>query len=570
MLTQGGVLSERYQLGDRVATGGMGAVWRCTDLLLGREVAVKVLLPALTADPEFTTRFRAEARMLAALRHPGVVAVHDVGRAALADGNHVDYLVMEYVDGEPLNARLRRVGRLDPATTMSVVAQTAEALHAAHLAGIVHRDVKPGNLLVKPDGRVVLVDFGIARSGATAGITAAHTVLGTASFMSPEQAAGQPISGASDIYALGAVAYLCLAGRPPFVGDNPLDVALRRLREDPPPLPPDVPASVAAVVSRAMARDPGARHASGAELADAATRAGGTAAGGAAAGGAPLVAGPPWAAAPPSPAPGPRPGGMLPAPVPSTGSVDARAEATTQVAPASGYRRRRFRRPVVLATAAGVVLATVAGVAAVAALRPTDDAAAPSSPPVLIGDPGLVASRRAGTDGTGEPQESRSATPGAATTAVSTPSPGRSSAPTATPGPNSPAPSLTPTRPSTAPTTGAAEVPNPYTAVQACGSGYKVINSATLTAGGRRQGKVQLLYHAGTGSNCVVTLKESNVGKATQVSAYLEVQGRARSTDSGSFKYYAGPVRASAAGVCVKWGGSAGGASHNSPFEHCG
>ncbi|PZG06796.1 peptidase M23, partial [Micromonospora craterilacus] len=127
-----------------------------------------------------------------------------------------------------------------------------------------------------------------------------------------------------------------------------------------------------------------------------------------------------------------------------------------------------------------------------------------------------------------------------------------------------------PSRPSSAPTTGGAETPNPYTAVQACGSGYKVINSATLTANGRRQGKVHLLYHAGTGSNCVVTLKETAVGTATSVTAFLEVQGRARSTDSGSFKYYAGPVRASAAGICVKWGGSAGGASHSSPFEHCG
>ncbi|WP_433529280.1 protein kinase domain-containing protein [Micromonospora sp. CA-263727] len=570
MLTSGVVLSERYRLGERVAAGGMGAVWRCTDVLLGRVVAVKVLLPGLTADPEFTARFRAEARMLAALRHPGVVAVHDVGQATLADGGHVDYLVMEYVDGEPLTARLRRVGRLDPVTTMSVVAQTAEALHAAHLAGIVHRDVKPGNLLVKPDGRVVLVDFGIARSGATAGITAAHTVLGTASFMSPEQAAGQPISGASDIYALGAVAYLCLTGRPPFVGDNPLDVALRRLREEPPPLPSDVSAPVASVVSRAMARDPAGRHASAAELANAATAAGRTAAAGSAApggspapGGPSLVAGHAWAASA-SPDPGPRPAGAARATVPPAGPTDAGAEATTlgTTTPVGRNRTRRLRRPAVLAAAVGVVLAAVAGVVAVASRPPVDDdaAAAPNDPPVLIGDPGLVASRRAGTGGTGEPRESRSPS------AVSTPSPGRSSTPASTPGPGA----SSPTRPSTAPSSGAAEIPNPYTAVQACGSGYKVINSATLTAGGRRQGRVHLLYHAGTGSNCVVTLKETAVGTATPVSAFLEVQGRARSTDSGSFRYYAGPVRAGAAGTCVKWGGSAGGASHSSPFEHCG
>ncbi|PZG07515.1 serine/threonine protein kinase, partial [Micromonospora craterilacus] len=432
MLTSGVVLSERYRLGERVATGGMGAVWRGTDLLLDREVAVKVLLPGLTADPEFTTRFRAEARMLAALRHPGVVAVHDVGRAALADGSHVDYLVMEYVDGEPLGARLRRAGRLDSVTTMSVVAQTAEALHAAHLAGIVHRDVKPGNLMVKPDGRVVLVDFGIARSGATAGITAAHMVLGTASFMSPEQAAGQPISGASDIYALGAVAYLCLAGRPPFVGDNPLDVALRHLRDEPPPLPPDVPAPVAAVVSRAMMKHPAGRHASAAELAEAAA-----AAGRAAAGGRPPVASQPWAAAPP--APGPRPAAAAPA-APPAGFADAEAT-TIGTSPAGRDRARRFRRPAVLATAAGIVLAIVAGVAAAVASRPpADDTAAKDDPPVLIGDPGLVASRRAGAGGSEEPPESRSPSPGAATTAAAaTPSPDRSSTPATTSGPSSPA-----------------------------------------------------------------------------------------------------------------------------------
>ncbi|MEV5766582.1 serine/threonine-protein kinase, partial [Micromonospora sp. NPDC052213] len=273
MLTQGVVLSERYRLGERVATGGMGAVWRCTDIMLEREVAVKVLLPALTADPEFTARFRAEARMLAALRHPGVVAVHDVGRSTLADGSQADYLVMEYVDGQPLSSWLRRAGRLDPASTMSVVAQAADALHTAHLAGIVHRDVKPGNLLVKSDGRVVLVDFGIARSGTTAGITAANVMLGTASYMSPEQAANQPVSPATDIYALGAVAYVCLAGQPPFDGDNPLQVALRHVQEEPPPLPPGTPPPVVALVERAMAKRPGDRYPDAAALADAAAEA---------------------------------------------------------------------------------------------------------------------------------------------------------------------------------------------------------------------------------------------------------------------------------------------------------
>ncbi|MCI4061890.1 serine/threonine protein kinase [Micromonospora sp. R77] len=266
MLTPGVLLHDRYLLGERIATGGMGAVWRCTDTLLDRPVAVKVLLPALVADPEFTTRFRAEARMLAALRHPGIVQVHDVGSATLPDGSRVSYLVMEYVDGEPLVTRVRRTGRLDPAATMSVVAQAARALHAAHVAGIVHRDVKPGNLLVERDGSVVLVDFGIARSGTTAGITAAHTVLGTASYMSPEQAGGQPVSPATDVYALGAVAYYCLSGRPPFEGENPLQVALRQVQDEPAPLPPGTPPAVAEVVRRALAKSPGDRYASAAAL----------------------------------------------------------------------------------------------------------------------------------------------------------------------------------------------------------------------------------------------------------------------------------------------------------------
>ncbi|PWU60042.1 serine/threonine protein kinase, partial [Micromonospora globispora] len=260
MLTQGVVLSDRYLLSERIATGGMGAVWRCTDTLLDRQVAVKVLLPSLVADPEFTTRFHAEARMMAALRHPGIVQVHDFGSATLADGSQVSYLVMEYVDGEPLTTWVRRAGRLDPASTMSVVAQAARALHVAHLAGIVHRDVKPGNLLVKRDGSVVLVDFGIARSTTMAGITAANMVLGTASYMSPEQAAAQPVSPATDVYALGAVAYYCLAGRPPFEGENPLQVALRHVQDEPAPLPAGTPPAVIEVVRRALAKRPGDRY----------------------------------------------------------------------------------------------------------------------------------------------------------------------------------------------------------------------------------------------------------------------------------------------------------------------
>ncbi|MBO4210722.1 protein kinase [Micromonospora echinofusca] len=248
----------------------MGDVWRGTDVVLGREVAVKVLLPALVSDPDFIARFRAEARMMAALRHPGIVQVFDCGEDALADGGRADYLVMEFVDGEPLSRRIEAAGQLGVAETMSVVAQAAQALHAAHNRGIVHRDVKPSNLLVQPDGTVVLVDFGVARSTNVTSITSTNAVPGTALYMAPEQAAGRPVSAATDIYALGAVAYCCLTGGPPFTGDNPLQVAVRHLDDEPAPLPPEIPAPVAELVSRALAKDPADRFPSAAAFAEAA------------------------------------------------------------------------------------------------------------------------------------------------------------------------------------------------------------------------------------------------------------------------------------------------------------
>ncbi len=264
------MLSGRYRLDDRVATGGMGDVWRATDQILGRRVAVKVLLPALVSDPDFIARFRAEARIMAALRHPGIVQVYDCGEDDLADGGRADYLVMEFVEGEPLSRRIEAAGQLGVAETMSIVAQAAEALHAAHVGGIVHRDVKPSNLLVQEDGTVVLVDFGVARSTNVTSITSANAVPGTALYMAPEQAAGRPVSGATDIYALGAVAYCCLTGGPPFTGDNPLQVAVRHLDDEPPELPQEIPAPVRELVFRALAKDPAERFATGTEMAEAA------------------------------------------------------------------------------------------------------------------------------------------------------------------------------------------------------------------------------------------------------------------------------------------------------------
>jgi serine/threonine-protein kinase len=182
---------------------------------------------------------------------------------------------MEYVEGDALSRTLARVGRLTPARTMALVAQAADALHAAHEMGVVHRDVKPGNLLVRPNGTLVLTDFGIARSIGSAQLTAAGSVLGTASYISPEQAMGEQATRLSDVYALGVVAYQCLAGRRPFEGENPLEIAMRHVRETPPPLPPDIPPQVRAIVERAMAKDPGARWATAAAFAQVARRAAG-------------------------------------------------------------------------------------------------------------------------------------------------------------------------------------------------------------------------------------------------------------------------------------------------------
>lgn len=254
MVSPGTLLSARYRLDERIATGGMGDVWRGTDETLGRTVAIKILLPALLEEPGFSERFRLEARTMATINHPGVVDIYDYG-----SDQQVAYLVMEYVEGDALSRTLARVGRLTPARTMALIAQAAEALQAAHIKGIVHRDVKPGNLLVRANGTLVLTDFGIARSAVGAQLTAAGAVLGTASYLAPEQAAGQTATAASDIYSLGVVAYQCLSGRRPFEGENPIEIAMKHVHGTPPALPPDVPPAVRAIVERAMAKDPGAR-----------------------------------------------------------------------------------------------------------------------------------------------------------------------------------------------------------------------------------------------------------------------------------------------------------------------
>ncbi|MEV6303692.1 serine/threonine-protein kinase [Actinoplanes sp. NPDC051861] len=268
MIRPGVTLGGRYRLEERIAGGGMGDVWRGTDEVLGRTVAVKILLPALLDEPGFAERFRGEARTMATINHPGVVDVYDYG-----SDQQIAFLVMEYVEGDALSRTLSRVGRLTPARTMALVAQAADALHAAHGNGIVHRDVKPGNLLVRPNGTLVLTDFGIARSALVGQLTVAGAVLGTASYISPEQAAGDVATPASDVYALGVVAYQCLSGHRPFDGATPIEIAMKHVRENPRPLPGDIPPAVRAIVERAMSKDPTARWPSASAMATVARQA---------------------------------------------------------------------------------------------------------------------------------------------------------------------------------------------------------------------------------------------------------------------------------------------------------
>ena len=270
-LTPGGHVddAQRYLLESRIATGGMGEVWSARDTVLDRPVAVKVLKAEYADDALFRTRFETEARNAAALHHPGIAAVFDYGQGAPHDGSstHRPYLVMELVDGQPLSALLRPGAPLDPAATQELLAQAADALGVAHAAGIVHRDVKPANLLVTPDRRIKVTDFGIARAAEGMALTQTGEVMGTPAYISPEQAEGTSATAASDVYSLAVVAFECLAGRKPFVADTPVGTAIAHLRNPVPDLPDTVPADLAAVVRRGMAKSPAERFPDGAAFA---------------------------------------------------------------------------------------------------------------------------------------------------------------------------------------------------------------------------------------------------------------------------------------------------------------
>ncbi|SDF69263.1 serine/threonine protein kinase [Blastococcus fimeti] len=264
------VLGERYEIGEVLGRGGMAEVHHGRDLRLGREVAVKVLRNDLARDPSFQVRFRREAQASASLNHPAIVAVYDTGEDRTALGA-TPYIVMEYVEGETLRDVIRREGHLPAERAMTLAADICGALDFSHRNGIVHRDVKPGNVMITPQGTVKVMDFGIARavSDSAATMTSTAAVIGTAQYLSPEQARGESVDARSDVYSLGCMLYELVTGAPPFTGDSPVAVAYQHVREDP-RLPssinPEIPAELDAIVLKAMSKNPANRYQSAADM----------------------------------------------------------------------------------------------------------------------------------------------------------------------------------------------------------------------------------------------------------------------------------------------------------------
>ncbi len=287
-LASGSLLAGRYEITAPIAVGGMGEVWKARDRVLDRVVAAKVLKSEYTDDPSFLARFRNEARHTAALSHPNIASVYDYGETVDDSGTKkLAFLVMEFVEGQPLVQILHDEGRLPVDWTLHVLEQSAEGLSAAHRAGVVHRDIKPGNLMVRPDGVVKLTDFGIAQARDATPLTRTGMVVGTAQYLSPEQAQGMEVNAASDVYSLGVVGYECLTGGRPFDGTSQVAIALAHINRPPPPLPAEVPPAVRLLIERALAKHPADRFPDGGAFAEAVRRvaAGGTPA--------PVPAGPP-------------------------------------------------------------------------------------------------------------------------------------------------------------------------------------------------------------------------------------------------------------------------------------
>src|SRR5450432_2555755 len=260
----GQVFSNRYHIEREIAHGGMAEVYLARDESLDRLVALKALFPEYAREPSFVERFRREAQAAANLNHPNIVAIYDWGQES---GTY--FIVMEYVEGRSLRDLIRSEGALDPGQAADITAEIASALAFAHRSGVVHRDVKPGNVLLTKSGTVKVTDFGIARAGTSDGLTQTGSVMGTATYFSPEQAQGLPVDGRSDVYALGVVLYEMVTGVAPFVAASPVSVAYKHVREEPAPpssIVPDLPGAMDRIVLTAMTKDVDARYQSAQDL----------------------------------------------------------------------------------------------------------------------------------------------------------------------------------------------------------------------------------------------------------------------------------------------------------------
>src|SRR5215510_4571020 len=270
-MSAGRLLGGRYEVGELLGYGGMAEVHHGRDMRLGRDVAIKMLRADLARDATFQMRFSREAQNAAALNHPAIVAVYDTGEEHGAGGEPLPFIVMEFVNGRTLKEVLTAEGPLQPRRALEISADICAALEFSHRHGIIHRDIKPGNVMLTRSGQVKVMDFGIARALASGASTMTQTsaVIGTAQYLSPEQARGEPVDARSDVYATGCVLFELLTGHPPFVGDNPVSVAYQHVRED--PRPPsassrDVSPEVDAVVLKALAKNPLNRYQSAGEM----------------------------------------------------------------------------------------------------------------------------------------------------------------------------------------------------------------------------------------------------------------------------------------------------------------